>query len=399
MIPEGGKLLVLDPELLAERRRLFDENGLSTAHADYAVQSGPNWWVCACGQLNVRRAACWLCRAKREFLEKTEDAKFLQQSAEKRAAADREAEQEAQRAEEAKRERRAKTKKGFKIAIPIVSAIAIVAIAVAILVTVILPRNAFNDAKAEFDAGNYEAAYDKFIALGDFGEAQEWADSSARKAGGEALAAGDRRKAIEWIELIKDEDSANRAKSEYIESHMDASDPTTVSYLKELLEAGYEGSEELYFKLANIRVDVKVVGVDEEVTAANVGSLPDLGRSFDWSNRRFQAITFAYRFETDFPDFDPDAFSIKITRHNGRVEGNRVVRVDALGESFPSEVAEPTGEGWYLGYANINDGSLGDSYLTYRVDFMVTNSDQSQIFAKATVDISHPEFAGLEISE
>lgn len=391
-IPEGGKLLFLDPELLAERRKLFDENGLDAAHADYAVQSGPSWWVCACGQLNVRRASCWLCRAEREFLEKTEEAQFLQQSAEKRAAADKQAEQEARRAEETKRKRRAKT---IKIAIPIVAAIAVVAGAIAATVTFVIPQINYNEAMDEFNEGNYEAAFEKFNGL-NFSDSEEKKHQAGVKMAQNALDEGDYQTAIEWFDKLGNDSSVMDIKLRYVRDHMDASNEMTVQYIKELAEKDYKDARDLYKQLANVRVEIKVVGAGQEVNTGDIDSMPDLGRSFDWAEGQNGGITLAYRILSDLPVKAEDEVEGILESVDGFIAvGDRVQKTSDSNWGEVLDLAEVEANEWQLRYVPIFNNS---SATTYRVSLEFNaEGGADRRLADVVVMINHPKFAGHQL--
>lgn len=395
VIPEGGKLLILDPELLAERRRLFDENGLSTAHADYAVQSGPNWWVCACGQLNVRRKTCWLCRAERAFLEKTEDARFLQRSEEERAAADKRAEQEAQRAEEAKQERRAKVKKKVKIAIPVAAGIVIIAAAIAVAVTFVIPQMKYNDAMDDYDAGNYEAAFEKFDGL-NYSNSEEMKHDAGVSMAQKALDKGDYLTAVEWFDKIGNESSVTDVKLRYVKSHMDVDDESTVRFVQELSDMDYKDARELYKQLANVRVETKVVGIGQEVNTGDIDSMPDLGRSFDWAEGQNGGITLAYRILSDLPVKAEDEVEGILESVDGFIAvGDKVRKTSGSDWGEVLDLAGVEANEWQLRYVPVFNNS---SATTYRIslEFNAKGGEDRRL-ADTVVTINHPKFAGHQL--
>lgn len=394
-IPEGGKLLVLDPELLAERRRLFEENGLSTAHADYVVRSGPNWWVCACGQLNVRRKTCWLCRVERAFLEKTEDARFLQRSAEERAAADKRAEQEAQRAEETKQERRAKAKKKVKIAIPIAAVIVIIAAAIAVAVTFVIPQMKYNDAMDDYDAGNYEAAFEKFDGL-NYSDSEEMKHEVGVSMAQKALEEADYPSAIEWFDKIGNDSSATDVKLRYVKEHMDVDDEMTVQFVQELADMDYKNARELYKQLADVRVEVKVVGAGQEVNSGDIDSMPDLGRSFDWAEGQNGGITLAYRILSDLPVKAEDEVEGILESVDGFIAvGDRVRKTSGSDWGEVLDLAGVEANEWQLRYVPIFNNS---SATTYRVSLEFNaKGGADRRLADTVVTINHPKFAGHQL--
>lgn len=396
-IPEGGRLLVLDPELLSERRKLFDENGLATAHADYLVQSGSNWWVCACGQLNVRRKTCWLCRAERAFLEKTEDAQLLQQSAAKRAAADKKAEQEAQRAEEAKRERIAKVKRGFKIAIPIVVAVGILAIAIAAAVKIIIPQNAYNEAMDEYNAGNYEAAFEKFDGM-NYSNSEEMKHDAGVALAQKALDEGDYPLAIEWFDKLGNESSVVDIKLRYVKAHMDVDDETTVQFVQELADMDYKDAKDLYRQLANVRVETKVVGAGQEVNTGDIDSMPDLGNNFDWEEGKYGGITLAYRILSDLPVKAEDEVEGTLESVDGFIAvGDRVRKTSGSDWGEVLDLAGVKANEWQLRYVPIFNNSAA---TTYRISLEFnTKGGEDRQLADTVVTINHPKFAGYALPD
>ena len=73
--------LMLGEKAAAERRRKLEAASIDARVNDYAVQDHGDWWVCACGQVNVKSETCCECGASKSILLSAEDESALLVSA------------------------------------------------------------------------------------------------------------------------------------------------------------------------------------------------------------------------------------------------------------------------------------------------------------------------------
>lgn len=433
--PPQSKPLNFGAKAAQERNRRLEEAGFSPEFLDGALEIHDGWWLCSCGRPNVNRTTCCGCGCEKQLLVELNDEAALDASidAQRSQAYDQATallteepsittlsracqllekavpwedsvallETCTNQLDELKARRNGRVKKKALI---IGGSIAVVAVVVLLLVFLVFPMLKYNDAMSKADASDFDGSIAALQELGSFNGAdsmipqiEERQRQARYDAAEEAMDNGDHETAIAKFEEIGDDQQAKNAKLEYARTHLDASDKATVRYLDELAEANYKDAKDLYLELANVRVDIKVIGAGDEVSAGNIESMPDLGTTFDWSDYSHQGITFAYKITTDTPNFNTDLLCARTTKDEGRVEGDQVVRYDTIDDSLVEEIEDRVEGDWYLKYVSVDDGVPSSLYATYRIGLTVAKADQSYTFATSTVGIDHPEFAGYEL--
>lgn len=433
--PPQSKPLGFSAKAAHERNRRLEESGFSPEFLDGVLEIHDGWWLCSCGHPNVNRATCCGCGCEKQLLVELNDEAALEADVDaRRSQAYDQAtallaeepsittlSQAQQLLEEAvpwkdsaalldacsnqlaelKARRNSKIKKRALIIGGSAAAVVVIAL---LLVFLIFPMAKYNDAMSKADAGDFDGSIAALQELGSFNGADDMIPQIEERqrqarydAAKEAMNNGDYKTAIAKYEEIGDNQQAKNVKLEYARAHMDANDKATVSYLKELAEANYKDAKDLYLELANVQVEIKVIGVGDEVSATNIESMPDLGTTFDWSDYSHQGITFAYKITADIPDFNTDTLCVRTTKDEGRVEGDQVVRYDTIDDSLIEEIEDSVEGDWHLKYVSVDDGVPSSLYATYRIGLTIAEANQSYTFAKATVEINHPEFAGYEL--
>ena len=236
--------LALGERAMAERCRILTERGVDKRAHNRAVIDNGDWWVCACGQLNVGRHKCCRCGSTKEVLLGNEGETELLASADERddsiyneavgfsrnaddvdalsRAADlfgqipswKDASKRMADCQESAadlRRKNADRKKRAAIKISV-----IVAVAMLLLVFVVVPFARYAVALNQIETGQCEEAITALQDLGDY------LDSKNR--------------------LVE-------AKYRYTLSHKRNNDERTYTYLTELKEAGYKDSASLYSEL------------------------------------------------------------------------------------------------------------------------------------------------------
>ena len=73
--------LELGEKAMTERKRILSEAGIDARAYGASVQDCGDWWVCACGQVNVKSERCCECGATKAILQSVEDEQSLLASA------------------------------------------------------------------------------------------------------------------------------------------------------------------------------------------------------------------------------------------------------------------------------------------------------------------------------
>ena len=196
--------LVLSEKAAKERRRRLEAAGINAAICDSSVQDNGDWWVCACGQPNVKSEHCCECGASKETLHSAEDESTLL------ASADEWAESVYQKAvtlsgdkgnvsslseavalfgqvkewkdsvekialceEQIKKLKTASARRAKKI-VSIAAAIVVVAVAAILFaVNVVIPNGKYSDAKTAFENYDYRKAISIFQDLGSYNDSAD----------------------------------------------------------------------------------------------------------------------------------------------------------------------------------------------------------------------------------
>lgn len=217
---------------MRRRHQLLSRSGADGRAWNSSVIDSENWWVCACGQLNVGRTACCECGSDKGLLMSTEDEAELLASADERDDAI------------------------YQKAVS-------------------LSEHAGN-AKAMSQAAEL------------FRQIPGWKDADKRLvACNEAVSAKKarlmRRIAIAAVSLaavalLVAIFVVPMVKYNYVRSHLNREDETTYRYLSELKESGYKDSAELYSELFDWRFEF-VLSTDKEALASG-------GTTLDWVEKK-----------------------------------------------------------------------------------------------------------------
>lgn len=134
--------LSLSPEALAERSAQLAEIGirLPAAAIPRAVAVHDGWWLCPCGQPNVRRATCCACKAPLSKLRSLENEDTLLKAANERRESEERRSKDERRLRELKAaEEQARRKKNRRLAIGGGVAAVVIVAAIALCTAVISP--------------------------------------------------------------------------------------------------------------------------------------------------------------------------------------------------------------------------------------------------------------------
>lgn len=157
-VPKQEPLFPDDAELLKQYR--IDVNPT----AKYEPIAEKDLWFCACGAVNrAEESTCHSCETSLSAM-KNADLDKLRENCSNRLEEERKAD-EARRVVATK-----KAKRIISITAPIVCACIALII---VLTTVIIPNGKYNNAVALLEAGNYEEAYDAFMALDGYKDSTE----------------------------------------------------------------------------------------------------------------------------------------------------------------------------------------------------------------------------------
>lgn len=208
-IPDRNDLTGLSERALEQRARnlCVDRNDDIVQRA---VRDNGDWWVCACGQVNVKRESCCSCkRAKMKLIENENEAKLL---------AD---------ADEFDKSKIVRQKK-VKLAAVIAACIAVLAIAASLVYTqVVVPaqeKAAENQRIEEIKEG---------IASHPVGAKVELGSYDSNKGGG-------KKSAIVWVVLAKEHDRALLLADDILDAHEFGDGTWESSELKRWLESDFK---------------------------------------------------------------------------------------------------------------------------------------------------------------
>lgn len=228
----------LDPTLVNERDLQIAAliNGADSEMAQRHMTSiHEGWWQCACGKINVDRESCWSCGAALAELELLDSVEHLGELVERRAT-DHD-------------HRQASTKRVIRATSIIGGLIAVALIMMSLFNNFVAPKLKYDEALAYAEKGEYSTSYSALVALDDYSDAPARAQEVGRSAIRDALAADDFEEALDWCEVLGDEQRAREIKYQYVQSHLDNKDMTTHTYLTELKELGYRDAERLFESL------------------------------------------------------------------------------------------------------------------------------------------------------
>lgn len=265
------KELQLSPKALKQRARALGGK-TSDPVAKGAIQSHKTWWVCACGQVNVKRDNCCACGSEKHMLLENEDeAKLLKDADAYSERTYREAiglgkegartadlqkaisllesipdwkdaeSQVGQYRRKLAEEETSRHKRVRKTAIAATSALLSIVAIIALVVFIIVPIAQYNRAVQFVDEANFEAAVDL-----------------ASEIGG-----------------IKSSDAQSLKKTaqyQYAVNNLDRENETTYEYLKELRGEDYEDSGSLFDEYFSPKVEIALVEKGSEPVES------------DWSN-------------------------------------------------------------------------------------------------------------------
>lgn len=240
----------LSDEAVAERYTevwASDKNPTFSAYEAKAaaanhLEKHEGWWLCPCGQVNVGRDTCVTCGASLEVLGNpdAENDEALANAAKARA------EKEAKDRAEADKKHAEKVKRAKQIGIPaaIVCVIVIIIISIILWLTVFHPKAEYDSALNLYDSGNYSEAYEKFTALGDYEQANDWANKSLAE---DLYENGDLTGSLQSFEKVDNSEiyvqRVLESMAEYIEEHPTKDDSKTLDYLETLRRYNFEGSD------------------------------------------------------------------------------------------------------------------------------------------------------------
>ena len=196
--------LSLSDKAIDERRRRLEAAGVDSRTYDYSVQDNGDWWVCACGQVNVGRSECCECGSEKAILIDSENEDDLCESSDNwsesvYARANELAQKDSDVAalseacqlfesisgwkdsadrssacnERLTKLKTAAARKRKRIVIIIASIIVVAVIATLLSVYVIIPMTKYNSAMSAADNGNYDEAISILTELGDYQDAKE----------------------------------------------------------------------------------------------------------------------------------------------------------------------------------------------------------------------------------
>lgn len=243
-------LLELPDELRNIRRHALRKAGVNQVNKvlDGAVCDEDNFWVCACGQVNVNRKTCCSCSSSKETLRGLESADKLRELGEAQS-------------------RQATKSKRLRL-IAAVSAVAVIMVGVAVP-QVIIPQIKYLQAHSAVDNGDYDRGIALFRELGDYSDAAgqakiaEWRKREQLIQDAlEAIDEGDYEHGVEQLVDLEATDEANEAMYAYASSHLNYDDQLTFTYLHELSGIEYRDAADLYEQLYGWRVSL-IVNMDE----------------------------------------------------------------------------------------------------------------------------------------
>lgn len=263
-------------------------------NAKFVYKKQGELWQCACGCVNyVDEPICYNCSVTKRGLEEVGEASLIEKAEEN----DRK-----QKMAETSKQKDAKKKKVKKIVL-IASAVALVIVAIVagliINSKVIAPKNKYEDAKQYLAYNKFEEAYNLFVELGDYKDAQEqqvickyneityYLDNGMLEEAGTLLNTfktderfaqyvdecstkytyvkgkasyedGDYKAAITTLNAIKDyedaEDIINDAKYQYVVDNKQELTDLVESYVEDLHEISYPGIQAIYDELYTLKV-------------------------------------------------------------------------------------------------------------------------------------------------
>lgn len=243
-------LLELPKELRSIRGEALRKAGVNQVNKvlDGAVRDEDNFWVCACGQVNIGRRTCCSCSSAKETLESLESPDKLRELG------------------AAQQQRTARSKRVVLIA----AACVVAAVAGGLLVTrLVIPQIKYFQAHSAVDNGDYDRGIALFRELGDYSDAAgqakiaEWRKREQLIQDAlEAINGGDYEHGVEQLVDLEATGEANEAMYAYASSHLNYDDQLTFTYLHELSGIGYRDAADLYEQLYGWRVSL-IVNMDE----------------------------------------------------------------------------------------------------------------------------------------
>lgn len=131
-------------------------------------------WFCACGALNhSKEADCHTCRRSLAVLNSIDIAELNREKDARLAAEKEQADRAAEAARIAAEQARVRAKKNGKIAAIIIPIVVVIVVAAVLISGVVKKNNAYNDALALMDAGQYEQAIEAFTVLDGYKDSAE----------------------------------------------------------------------------------------------------------------------------------------------------------------------------------------------------------------------------------
>lgn len=131
-------------------------------------------WFCACGALNhSKEADCHTCRRSLAVLNSIDIAELNREKDARLAAEKEQADRAAEAARIAAEQARVRAKKNGKIAAIIIPIVVVIVVAAVLISGMVKKNNAYNDALALMDAGQYEKAIEVFTDLDGYKDSAE----------------------------------------------------------------------------------------------------------------------------------------------------------------------------------------------------------------------------------
>ena len=298
----------LDAVVGAELVKQYQLETAPTSH--FTPQAIADYWICACGTVN-KVETCSHCRCTRHKIFTSFDVPHLTETSSSRVQAERlEHERMLQKKAEEEAQKQAQEKRNKKIlAITLPSILAII-VFVVLLNTLILPTinynkavelvasekyeeailafealDGFKDSKQQienchaelneiayqkaiqtFSSKKYEEAYLQFSALGTYKESGTKATESAIKAGDTLLAQKNYDAAFDWYKKVGRKDLINEAKYQYVITHRNNDDWTTLEFVNDLVDAKYKDASSISKEVQAWKVEIIAVNSDPNST-------------------------------------------------------------------------------------------------------------------------------------
>lgn len=179
-LPKPKDLKLSKVARIERYKQIWGTSG-TARYARKALEKHDSWWLCPCGQINVGRDMCAECGAS---LEKLSDPSLVDEASLRNDAEKRSAEQEKRREEHVRKKKRAR--------ILLASALAGVAAIASLFAFIVIPNweeaqkealleekeRLYEEAVNNFEAGNYETAYEQFVDIITYKDSDERAVES-----------------------------------------------------------------------------------------------------------------------------------------------------------------------------------------------------------------------------